>query len=76
MERLDATVHHLRKAGDLGDADHGETGLLQDTRGSASGNELDTAAGERPGEVDQTGFVGDAQQGSRHGSNGLTGCLG
>ena len=64
VQRLDAAVHHLGKAGELGDVEHLEPGVVERLGGAAGGDELDAVAGERLGEIDEAGLVGDRQQGA------------
>jgi len=75
MERLDAAVHHLRKAGQLGHVAHGEAGSRELLSGAAGRDELYAVAGEDAGELDQPGLVrhreesaGNAAQLIGHGS--------
>ena len=42
----------------------GEPGVFQRLGGAAGGDELDVETGERLGEVDEAGLVGDRQQGA------------
>ena len=64
MQRLHAAVHHLGKAGELGDVEHGEAGIGQRLAGAAGRDELDAVLGERAGEIDQAGLVGDGDEGA------------
>ena len=51
VQRLDAAVHHFRKAGDLADGNHAQSALLERTRRAAGGHEFETARGEAAGEI-------------------------
>jgi hypothetical protein len=66
VQRLHAAVHHLGKLRDVGDVGHGETGLGERSRGAAGGDEFEAAGSEAGGQVNQSGLVGNAQQGSWH----------
>ena len=63
MQRLDAAVHHLGKAGELGHVDDLEPGVRERLGGAAGRDELDAVAGERAGEIDQAGLVGHRNAG-------------
>ena len=65
MQRLDPAVHHFGKAGEIADVEHLEPGIAQRLAGAAGRNELDAVAGERAGEFDEPGFVGDGNEGAR-----------
>jgi hypothetical protein len=67
VQRLDAAVHHLGKLRDVGHVGDGEACLGQCLRGAAGRDQLESAGLEAGGQVDQSGFVGNAQQGSWHG---------
>ncbi len=41
VQRLDAPVHHLREAGEVGDLDHRDTGIGEQARRAAGGQDLD-----------------------------------
>ncbi len=62
MQGLDPAVHDFRKAGDPADLGHVEAGIAQRPRGAAGGNQLGPARAQRPRQIDQPGFVGDAEQ--------------
>ncbi len=66
MQRLDAPVHHLGEAGDVGDVGHRQPGLGQRAGGAAGGDQFQAAPAQPVGQVDQAGFVGDTQKGSGH----------
>ena len=65
MQRLDAAVHHFGKAGEIGDVEHGKPGVAQRLARAAGRDELDAVAGERAGEFDEPGLVGDGDEGAR-----------
>ena len=65
MQRLDAAVHHFRKAGEIADVEHVEPGIAQRLARAAGRDQLDAVAGERAGEVDHAGFVGNGNEGAR-----------
>ena len=62
VQRLDAAVHHLGKAGEVGDVADLEPGRGDRLRGAAGGDQLDAVLCERPGELDQAGLVGNGQR--------------
>ena len=72
MQRLDAAVHHFGKAGQVGDIGNGEPRVLQRLGGAAGGDEIDAERGQRAGEFNQAGFVGNRQQ-SAGDAAGMTG---
>ena len=65
MQRLDAAVHHFGRAGEFGDVGDREAGFAKRLCRAAGRNQLDIKERELPGERDQSGLVGDRQQGSR-----------
>ena len=65
MHGLDAAVEHFGKAGDFRDVAHRHAGFAQQPGGAAGRDQLrrrDRA--QVAGEVDDAGFVGDADQGA------------
>ena len=67
VQRLDAAVEHLGKAGDLGHLRHGEAVGLERLRGTAGGKQLVTEVRQAAREGRQAGLVGHADQGvGRH----------
>ena len=64
MQRLDAAVEHFGKAGEVGDIFDCDSGVAQGLGGAAGGDEFDAEGGEFAGEIDQAGFVGDAENGA------------
>src|SRR5450631_4253360 len=64
VERLDAAIKHLWKAGEFADVLDREAGLAQCLCGSASRDQFDAKTGKHAGKVHQSGLVSDAQQGS------------
>ena len=66
MQRLDPAVHHFGKSGEIADVEHGEPGVAQGLARAAGRNQLDAVAGQRAGEVDDAGFVGDGNEGARY----------
>ena len=65
MQRLDAAVHHFRKAGQFGHVARGKAGLAQRLARAAGRDQLDSVAGKSAGEFDDPGFVGDGEKGTR-----------
>ena len=64
VQRLDAAVQHFREAGEFGDVFDGDAGIAQEFGGAAGGDEFDAEGGELAGELDQSGLVGDAENGA------------
>jgi hypothetical protein len=62
MQRLEAAVHHLGKAGVLGDVGDGDAGVFEGLGRAAGRQHLDAARGERAGKLDEPGLVGDRDQ--------------
>jgi hypothetical protein len=59
VQRLDAAVHHLREAGDVGDVGDRELVLAEKLRGPAGADQLDVElVVQRAGELQQAGLVG------------------
>ncbi len=67
MEGLDAAVHHLREAGDVGDTDDRQSGLGEGPGGPPGRNQLDPEGGQAAGKIDQAGFLRNAQNCSHKG---------
>ena len=66
MQRLDASAHHLGGAREVLHRHHGEPRLAQSAGGPSRGDQLDTAAIQEPGEVNQATLVADRQQRPPH----------
>ena len=62
VQRLDAAVEHLRKAGVLGDLGDGEAGAGEQLRGAAGREQLDAERCQLARELDDAGLVGDGDQ--------------
>ena len=62
MQRLEAAVHHLGKAGVLGDVLDGDAGVLERLGGAAGRQDLDAVRRQRAGELDEAGLVGHRDQ--------------
>ncbi len=67
MERLDTTIHHFGKAGDVGDVLHRDIGLLQGRLGAAGRQQFDAGSDQRLGGFDQADLVGQRNQGAFRG---------
>ena len=67
VQRLDAAVHDFGEAGDVADVAHRQARLAQRLRGAAGGQQFDALRGQRAGEVDQAGLVGNGKQRPAHG---------
>ena len=61
MQRLDPAIHHFRKSGEFRHVPDLQSGGRNRLGGAAGGDEIDAVAGERAGEFDQSGFVGNGQ---------------
>ena len=59
MERLDASVHHLGEARDVGDVCDGQARLGQGAGGAAGRDQFQAQAAQSFGQIDQAGLVGD-----------------
>ena len=64
VKRLDAAVEHFGEAGEVGDVFHGDAGVAQELGGAAGGDEFDAESGELAGEIDESGLVGDTENGA------------
>ena len=64
MQRLDAAVEHFGESGEFGDVFDGDAGIAQQLGGASGGDEFDAEGGELAGEIDEAGFVGDAENGA------------
>jgi hypothetical protein len=64
VERLDAAVEDFGVAGEGGHIDDGQAGVAQGGGRAAGGEQFHAEGGEAPGEVDQAGFVGNAEKGT------------
>jgi hypothetical protein len=64
VERLHPPVHHLGKAGQVGDVAHLEPRLAKRLGGAAGRDQLDARRGQRPAELDEAGLVRHRQQGA------------
>jgi hypothetical protein len=62
VQRLDAPVHHLRKAREVLDRANLQARLGQGRGRAAGRDELDAEAGQAAREVDDAALVGDRQQ--------------
>ena len=62
VQRLDAPVHHLRETGVVGDLDHGDTGIGEQPRRPAGGQDLDAERTQPLCEFSNAAFVGNADQ--------------
>ena len=64
MQRLDAAIEHFGEAGEIGDVLDGNAGVAQEFGGASGGDEFDVECGELAGEIDQSGLIGDAENGT------------
>ena len=65
MQRLDAAVHHFRKAGELAHIEHFQSGLAEDLARAAGRNQLNAEPGECMREIHDAGFVRNRNQRAR-----------
>ena len=62
VQRLDPPVHHLGKAGEVGDLGHGQAGLGQRAVGPAGRDQCHAGPGEAAGQCHESGLVGHGEQ--------------
>ena len=65
MHRLDASVEHLGKSGDVADVGDRDAGVAQQACRAACGDEFGAHTGEGGSEFEDSGFIGDAEQYAR-----------
>ncbi len=68
MQRLDSPIHHFGKAGRLRHIGDGEARVAQRFGGAAGRQQRHALAGEKPGEFDEPGLVGDGNQRAANGN--------
>jgi len=61
-----AAAEHFWPAGEFGDVFDGDVLFAEKFGGAAGGKEFDVAGGETAGEIDDAGFVRNAEQGALH----------
>ena len=66
MQGLYATIHHLRKTGQLGDVPDLQPRRRDRLGGAAGGDQFDAVPGQRLRKLDQPGLVGNGQQSAGH----------
>jgi len=64
MQSLNPAVQHFRKSGELGNVFHGHLGIAQQLGRSAGRDKFDADSRKFAGEINQSGFVGDAEDGA------------
>ena len=62
VQRLHAAIEHLGEAGVLGNVLHHESGVAERFGRAAGGNEFHARSGERLGEGDEAGLVGNREE--------------
>ena len=67
VERLDPPVHHLGKAGEVGNVAHRSAALAQLCRGAAGRDDLDLVSREAGGKLVEAAFVRQRNQRPAHG---------
>ncbi len=68
VQGLDAAIHHFREAGDVGDILDRQAGLLDSGARAAGRQQFDTGIDQGLGSFDQSGFVGQGNQGAFRGN--------
>jgi hypothetical protein len=76
VQRLHASVHHLRRTRNLGNIRNGQSGVAQRLRRAAGRDQRRAVFRETLREIDQTGLVGNGKQraangAERHGDSAL-----
>ncbi len=64
MKGLHAAVEHFRETSEFGNVFHGDAGVTQQLGGAAGRDKFHAHAGEFSGEIYQSGFVGNAEDGA------------
>ena len=64
MQRLHPAVEQLGEAGEIGDGNDWQAGGRQSAGGAAGGDDLDGARVERAREIDESGAIGNADEGA------------
>ena len=64
MEGLDAPVKHLGESGEFGNIFDGHAGVAQQFGGASGGDEFHSERGELAGEIYESGFVGNGEDGA------------
>src|SRR5215469_3397084 len=62
MQGLDAAVHHFRKAGELADVEHFQSGVTESLARAAGRNQLNVEGGENARKIDHAGLIGHRNQ--------------
>lgn len=66
MQRLYATVEHLRKAGEIGDVEDRKSGFAQCSGSTSGRNQFDAVGGELLGEGNESRFVSNTEKCAPH----------
>src|SRR5579872_357745 len=64
MKRLNAAIEHFGESSEIGNILHRDAGVTQKPGGSSSRDQFDVEGGELTGELDESGLVGDAENGA------------
>src|SRR5580658_2015149 len=64
MQRLDPPIQHFREPSQLGNVFDGDARFAQQFSRASGRNQLHAQRSESAGEIDQSGFIGDAQDGA------------
>ncbi len=62
VEGFDATIHHFREAGVIGDFAGGDAVFIEEAEGATGGDDFHAHVDEGFCEIDETGFVGDGDE--------------
>ena len=64
MQSLNPAIEHFGKSGQLGNIFHGDAGVAQQLGRSAGRDQFHAQAGELAGKLDESGFIGDTENGA------------
>jgi hypothetical protein len=62
VQGFHAAIEHLREAGDIGNIPDGDSGLANEARGAAGGDEFGAQPGQSAGKIENSRFIGDTNQ--------------
>src|SRR3954470_11187138 len=63
-EGLDASVEHFGESGEVGDVFDADAGVAKEFGGASGGDEFDADSRELAGEVDESSFIRDRENGA------------
>ena len=64
VQGFDPPIHHFGKLGHRGDICDLDSAVTQRLGAAAGGQNLNTACAQRPGQINQAGFIGNRKQGA------------